>query len=483
MKDKEDSIVHLREQMSSVQSRADANPKSNGGVTRRLIRGFGAMALSPIVTAIIQLGSVPLLLHAWGAAKYGDWLLLSAIPSYLTLSDLGFGDASGSDMSMRVAGNDREGALETFQSSWVLVTVVSLVALLLAASFAWWIPWQPWLKLSGISNAEAAKILVLLSAYVAVSQQNSVAESGYRSDGHFATGTFWGVGVLRLTETAAATIVALAGGTMVAVACTYLCVRCLATIAYALLLRRLCPWIQFGIRHARLRTIKRMAAPALGFIAFPLGHALTLQGFTIVIGARLGPIAVVSFSTLRTLSRLSLQLTTMIKHTLWPELSRAFGEGNISLARTLHRHACRASLGLSILIGLLLWMIGPFIYRIWLGQGISFDATCFHVLLFVAIANSLWDTSAVIPMSINGHSRIAVMYSGAALLSLGVAGVLIPSFGTVGAAVALLVADGCMTVPVLRAALGHTEDSLKNFLAARFVFTSFRQILRTAREA
>lgn len=64
--------------------------------------------LGPVVNAIIQLGSVPLLLHAWGAPKYGDWLLLYAIPSYRGLSDLGFGDASGSDMFVRVAANDRE---------------------------------------------------------------------------------------------------------------------------------------------------------------------------------------------------------------------------------------------------------------------------------------------------------------------------------------------------------------------------------------
>jgi len=114
---------------------------SSSSLRQRLMRGFGATALSPVVTALIQLGSVPVLLHVWGVAKYGDWLLLSAIPSYLTLSDLGLGDASGSEMSMRVAASDREGALETFQSSWVLVTGVSFAILLLALLFVWWIPW------------------------------------------------------------------------------------------------------------------------------------------------------------------------------------------------------------------------------------------------------------------------------------------------------------------------------------------------------
>jgi O-antigen/teichoic acid export membrane protein len=468
--------------VNSEQRGTAMNLKSDGGVTRRLMRGIGATALSPVVTAIIQLGSVPLLVHAWGAAKYGDWLLLSAVPSYLTFSDLGFGDASASDMSVRVAANDREGALETFQSSWVLVTVASLVALLLAGLFAWWVPWQLWLKLSGVSDTQAAEVLMLLGGHVAVSQQNGILESGYRSDGQFARGTFWMV-ILRLAETVALTIVALAGGTLVAVARTLLLVRCIGTIAYALVLRHSSPWIQFGIRHARLRTIKRMAAPALGFIAFPVGYALTLQGFTIVIGALLGPIAVVSFATLRTLSRMILQVTTVIKHAVWPELSTAFGEGNVSLARMLHRQMWRVSLGLSLFGGLVLWTLGPSMYRLWLRQNVPFDAACFHALLIVAAANSLWEASAVIPMSINGHCRIAVMYSLTALVSLGFAWMLIPSLGTVGAALALLAADGCMTVLVLRTALDHTEDGLKNFVASLFAMTSYRQILQPAREA
>jgi len=441
------------------------------------MRGFGATALAPVATAIIQLGSVPVLLHAWGAAKYGDWLLLSAIPSYLTLSDLGFGNASGSDMSMRVAANDREGALQTFQSSWVLVTCVSLIALLLAFVTVWWIPWQHWLRLSSVSNLQAATVIIVLGAHVVVSQQNGVAESGYRCDGNFATGTFWIV-ILRVAEAVAAAIVAVFGGNMLAVASTYLAIRCVGTIGYILLLRHVSPWIRFGIGHARLKTIRQMAAPAFGFMALPIGSAFSQQGLLLVIGAKLGPIAVVSFSTLRTLSRLNYQLIGVIKNALWPELSRAFGAANISLARRLHRHACQASLGLSIFGGALLWALGPFIYRLWIRQSVGFDATCFHVLLLVVVTTSLWDMSSVIPMSINGHSCIAVAYSAAAMLSLGLAWLFVPPLGTVGAAAALLAVDGWMTELVLRAALSHTEDSARRFAAAMFSFPRFREILR-----
>src|SRR5258708_27836753 len=238
--------------MSREPMEIPVHSEASDSVGRRLLRGLGATALSPILTVFVQWVTIPVLLHVWGATKYGEWLLLSAIPSYLSFSDLGFGDASGSDMSVRVAQNDRKGALETFQSSWILVTCVSFVALLLASLAIWWMPWRGWLRLSSLPSLEAAKVILVLGAYVGVSQQYGVVESGYRSDGHFATGTFW-ILIQRLTETMVATAVAILGGSLLAVASTYFVVRCPRTFAYSIFLFHLSPWIHLLICHSRMR--------------------------------------------------------------------------------------------------------------------------------------------------------------------------------------------------------------------------------------
>ena len=435
------------------------------GLRQRLIRGFGATATGPIVTATIQLGSVPILLHIWGIAKYGDWLLLSAIPSYLTLSDLGLGDASGRDMAMRVAAGDRKGALQSFESSWVLVTSVSFAVLLLASTLVWWIPWQSWLRLYSLSSMQAAAVIMILGSYVVVCQQNGITESGYRADGYFARGTLYST-MLRLLEVVLATIVAALGGSLLLVACTYLGTRLLGTAGYILLLRSTSPWIQYGIRHVRLESIRQLTLPAFGFMAFPLGQAFSFRGFTILLGAMVGPLAVVSFSTLRTLSRISVQVLSMVPISLWPELSRVFGQGNICLARRLHRLAWQASLILSLLGAMLLWIVGPFIYRLWVRQGVSFNSSCFRVLLLVAVMTCLWNASSVILMSVNDHFRIASTYVAVTALSLVLGSIFIRMLGITGAALALLLTEGWMTALVLRSALRHLQDSTNKFFRA-----------------
>src|SRR5258708_12857457 len=111
--------------MSREPMEIPVHSEASDSVGRRLLRGLGATALSPIVTVFVQWVTVPVLLHVWGATKYGEWLLLSAIPNYLTFSDLGFGAASASDMPVRVAQKDREVALEPFTSPFILLPYAS----------------------------------------------------------------------------------------------------------------------------------------------------------------------------------------------------------------------------------------------------------------------------------------------------------------------------------------------------------------------
>ncbi len=449
---------------------------------QRLGRGLGSTAIGPLATAVIQLVTVPLLLHSWGAAKYGDWLMLSAIPSYLTLANLGFGDASGSDMTGRVARGDREGALETFQSSWALLLLISAAVLSTASMLVWWIPWQHWMRLSSLTNRQAAGVVLAFSAYIIVGQQCGIIESGYRCDGHYATGTFGGT-MLRLGETVVATVAGIVTGSLLLTAVVWLVARSIGAFGYALLLRRTSPWLSFGLRYARRARIRQLAAPALGFMALPLGNAVSIQGFTLLIGFMSGPIAVTAFSTLRTLSRLNSQLTTVLGWAVWPELSVAFGAGDLSLARILHRRVYQVGVGLSLLTGIFLWFAGPVIYGFWIRNAVTFDSTCFHVLLVITLANSLWFTSSVVPMSTNAHHRLTLTLLALAMGSLAVGWVLIPSMGIVGAAWALLPVDVLMIFIVLPASLRQLHESYAEFISGIFSFGSGRTLVRLAGEA
>lgn len=442
------------------------NPADEMGIAasvrRRLIRGFGASALGPIVTLLIQLLKVPIFLHMWGARLYGEWLVLSAVPIYLALSDIGFGNVAASDMTMSVAAGRHEAALDTLQSTWVLVCSVSLGMMALVSVGAWFVPWGAWMKLSVLSDHRAAQIMLVFSAYALLSLQNGILDSAFRCDGNYALGTTC-INVVRFSEAAIAAIPLLCGRGPLLVAATYLGVRAIGCVVLRQIVRRKSPWIHYGITHANLASVRRLSSPAFAFMAFPIGNAVSLQGLTVVVAVVLGPVAVVAFSTMRTLSRVGFQVLNAIARTLWPELSAAFGAGNISLARSLHRRACQVAFTLSLACSVTLGIAGPYIYGAWTRHAVHFEPFTFDLLLIVILANSIWHTSSVVPMASNRHQKVALAYMIGAFLSLGLALPLMKAFGTAGAAAALLCIDCSMVWLVLRTALVQLSDTLGGF--------------------
>ena len=320
---------------------------STRSLKRRLIAGFGANTFSRLSTTLTQIFSVPVFLSHWGVHLYGEWILLNTIPSYLGLSDVGFGSVAGNEMTMLAAAQDFDQALVVFQSVWVLTTVItSLLGLLLIAT-VWLLPLGAWLNMHAISGPDARLIVLLLGLAVLLGMQETLFQAAFRCVGKYPLGTM----AKSLVVLAAFLSTMIGVGlhlTPVPVTVLYVVVNAVGVVALWFLLRREVPWIRFGIRHAQWAVIRRLTGPALSYMSFPLVNALNFQGILVVIGYVLGPIAVVTFNTARTISRSAAQGMNLINNSIWPEMSAAFGVGAMDIARMLHRRACQISLFLCL---------------------------------------------------------------------------------------------------------------------------------------
>lgn len=449
---------------------------------QRLIRGLAATAVGPITTTVVQVVSVPVFLHFWGAKLYGEWLILSAIPSYLSLSDMGFGSVAGNDMTMRVAAGDRRGALQTFQSTWVIVTAISALLAILAALVLQFEPVAAWFRIALITPREARLILALLTGEVLLNLQSSLAVSAFRCEGLYAVGTFW-LNFTRFAAYAAGTAVVFWGASPVGVAVAFCVVRGAGTLWMMALLRVRIRWIRLGVSHANQETIGKLVGPAIAFMAFPAGNAISVQGMLIVIGLLLNPISVVIFSTLRTLTRFATTLMGLINNTVWPELSIAYGTGRAAQARQMHRRACQLSLWLAFASVAGLAIFGPAVYTSWTRGSVPMDSTLFHLLLLVVIANSFWYTSSVASVACNAHQRIATFYLGGAVASIALSYIFMPYFGLNACAIALLAIDLAMVVVVLRNSVRILGDNLPGLLRSTVSVPPVISIARSLVEA
>lgn len=431
----------------------------------RLFHAIGATSLGPVITAVIQIVSVPVFLHFWGAKLYGEWLVLSAIPIYLGLTDFGFGPVAANDMTMLVARGEKSAALEVFQSTWLLTTAVSASLGLCSAIALWALPIERWLKVTLLTRGQVIATLCVLCIYILLDLQWTVIEAGFRCDGNYALGTVLG-NIVRFCTNASSLIAVAFYASPLIVAITLVSVRLLGNWTCQIVLVHKSPWLHYGYRHARVGVIRKLFRPAIAFMAFPAGNAFNFQGMTVVVGAALGPIAVVMFSTLRTLTRFAYQAAYTIAIGIWPELSAALGAGNRVLARNIHRCACQASLGLSAAAILFLAIFGDAIYGRWTHHKVAMDHHLFDLLLIEVLANAFWFTSIIVSMACNRHDKQAVVYLAATALSLPTGFVLMSRFGLIGAGISLLLVDLCMIGYVLNRSLTLLHDNLGEFLRA-----------------
>ncbi len=433
------------------------------GVARRVLIALGTIAVGQGLTSGITLASVPILLAAWGERTYGEWLILFAIPAYLILSDLGISAVAGTEMTMRVARHDQAGAARLFSTVLAAVVALSAVVVAVAVLSVVSLPLRGLFDIEDLGERDVRIILGFFVAQVAVTLQSATLEAAFRAAGRFSTGALCRQ-LVRIAEVSCVPVAAILGASpMVAAACLAV-VAAVGSTATWIVLLRVAPWLKPSVKAVHWSELRPIWRPALAFAAVPLATAISLQGMVLVVGGTLGPVGVVVFQTARTLSRLPQGLMYAINQSVWPEVSSAFGAGDIDTVRSLHRRAVQGAIGLALLAFLVLLPLGPPLIKLWTDGKVDAGYALFGALTATVGLNSLWYTSSVVLAATNRHARMAMLNLAGSVLALAVAFVLLPRTGTWAAGMSLLIIDLLMIGYVVPHSLRLSQDRTGAFL-------------------
>jgi O-antigen/teichoic acid export membrane protein len=427
--------------------------------------GFLTNWVGKLSATVVQFIQIPVFLHFWSVPLYGEWMIVNSIPAYLSFSNAGFGSVAGNEMTMMVARDDRDGALRVFQSCWWLISFICTATIVLLSATLYYLPAAHLLKLSALSESDTKWIIFYLGVSVLVGQLEQLLQSAYRAIGRYSYGTF-----LKNLFTLAAFVAIIASVALGigprSVALVFASINIAVTIFFCILVHHDIPWIEFGWQHASFHEIRKLFRPAIAFMGFPLGNALSLQGSLLAVGYALGPTQVVVFSTARTVSRVALQLVQMVNFTFEPEMSIAYGAGNYALTRTLLRRACQLALLVAVVVILVMMTFGPWFLTHWTSGHVPPSRNLLGILLMVVLLYALWSTSATLMTSTNQHQRLATYYILGTSLTCAVCFIFARTYGLYGAAASLLISELVMNLYVVPASLRIAHDTLPAFLVS-----------------
>ncbi len=434
----------------------------DGGTRRRLILGFLSNWISRLAGSVIQLIQVPVFLHFWPVALYGDWLLVNAIPSYLSFSNIGFGSVAGNEMTMLMGRKDQDAALRVFQSCWWLIVLLCSAVTAIFAAVLYALPVARWLNLNVMTQSDAKWVIFFLGTAVLFGQLEQLLQSAYTCVGRYPYGSFL-KSIMTLVAFVAMLLPVLLGYGVRATALAFSLANAAGTVVLCFTVRRDVPWIRYGWHHASFAEIRRLAPPAVAFMGFPIGNALNLQGTLLAVGHVLGSVDVVIFGTARTVSRIALQMVQMVNSTFWPELSSSFGAGNMALVRALHRRACQMALAIALVLIVVMMTVGPWFLTHWTQHKVPPSPQLLFLLLLSVFFYSLWSTSSTLLVAINQHRRLSVNYLIATSITIVLTVVMAKYRGLLGAAASLVLSEMIMDVYVLPASIRISGDTWGGF--------------------
>jgi O-antigen/teichoic acid export membrane protein len=407
---------------------------------QRFLHNFAAYGFGQVINITSQIFALPLFLHYWTKQEYGEWLVLTSIPSLLWTLDNGLSGLAGSKMAVLTGGGDWEEANEIFRAVlWVQgmlsIAVFSVTALIVSTTNV-----SSIFGFAHMSRSDSGKVLLLMIGYMLLGFGVGLLKSAYRASTQEAravtVSNFW-----RMTDFFATVGVLCFGGHAVVLACCLVCSISFWNIFMFLDIRSRCPRVDFSLKPARGAHLRKTLYDGVPILANEAAGAFFLQGYPLVVNHLLGVEMVVILTTIRTASRTLLQAVQMVSMASSSELSRTYGikdwESYLRLLKVLLAVTIWAAAGACL--GLTLF--GPWAIGKWTSGKIAVDHLTMFLFALSVACQSAWGACGYILVSTNMHHFFNYFNLFMTLVGLSVVFLAVHAFGFLGVPLTMVTVD------------------------------------------
>lgn len=410
---------------------------------QRFLSASAAGWVRILLTAGAQLLLVPIYLGHWSVDEYGCWLVIQTFVSLSAIMSSGHQNFVGFEF-LQVGDKRREQFRVLFYSAvpWVLIIALAELLVMTGLIFGGFlrVTFDPHHTLSDSLLHQAFWAVLLNSTLALITSVAGLAGRAVAPYGYFPRMTWWQTWLGVFTSLVTAGAVELGANLLGAAICT---------VAGNLLFNvpiHLDLWRMF--RRHDLKPVR--PDWRLGFSNFVRSIAIALttvldifrqQGVRVLLSATIGVAGMTAFSTMRTMSNLSLQGIGTVTAPVMPEIMRFLRERDAERTNAIIGFVWLfAVVLLAPLLIVFQWLM-PYVFQFWTRGKIGFNPALFGIfsvsLLIFALARPL---IAIL----QGNNLLKVqLYISIGNSLIAVAGILLlsASLGVLGAASALLGAE------------------------------------------
>jgi O-antigen/teichoic acid export membrane protein len=337
----------------------------------------------------------------WGPVRYGEWIYLMSLPTLLAVADLGFADAAASQMTMEIAKGNTAEAIKIFQTICAITFTLSMLLVVAGVPLLFLKHLKIGLTEFGADELKAAFAIVCLTSLLILSK---LFLACLRAGQFYAPSTLI-YDVIQFMEGVGILCAAYAGREFLFCAMVAVSIRAINVAFLATFIARRMHWLPWGFKFIDFKKARELLPPALAAMAIPTALALNFQGMIWISGSAIGPAAAATLATVRTASRVIIQLVGIFSRAAMPIYSASVAVNNTSSRGVIER-VMRILLVTALAPGCLLFgLFGRQFVGLWTRGHIDPPTNFVWMMAVVAMLHGSWVFRANLLVSINRHVR------------------------------------------------------------------------------
>jgi len=342
----------------------------SGHSYRHILKGISTAIAGRGVAILANFFAIPLTIRYLGSERYGVWVTLTSILSYLTIFDLGIGSTAINGISDALAKGKLESAKQKINTTYL--TLLGTALLIGVGVCAAW-PMIAWpIVLGDKTGANAHEVTIATGIAIAIVLASFPLAATPRIMGacrKITLSNYWNAlgSLLSLLAIVLATRLQTGlPGLVVAVSGCTLIVGVFSTIW----LYRHYDWLTFDFRDIRWERTRELLNTGLPFFAVQVAGFVLLQTDNLIIAQILGAAAVTPYSITSKLFAYASLLPVIALPSLWPAYSDAFARRDLPWIRKTYRYNVLLVIGSTATFVLVLFMTAKRFISIWAGPDI-----------------------------------------------------------------------------------------------------------------
>jgi len=403
---------------------------------RGIAKNLSALFSSHAIAVFQQIGLVPLFIHVYGKAGYGEWLAISAAVSYLGTLDFGVQTFVNQDLTVRYHRGDMDD-FHVNQSTALrlLLTIVGCAALAATVVFA--LPLQHILKMDGVhGDPIVPPHVVQIAIFFMALQALTNIIYGYFAGtfmvlGKAYIGQYWNnAKMLTLISTAVVAVLLHSSFAGIAMAQYAGLLVCLSAQLWHL--RRIGRDIFPTLKHWDKALVAKILKPSGYFALIYSSNFLVYQLPILILQRTVGGSFVTLFSLMRTIFSMTRNMMNALTQSIGPEVTSLFAKNDWKGLSKLYNYSERLIFSVIPVANIGVLYLCPFLLTIWLKQPGLFNPQLYIISAASSIIMSTKEHKFQFQFSTNTHQELARFMFGTYVTLGGLWMFFIPRFGLLG---------------------------------------------------